>query len=126
MHYFFLFMFIYDSENAPSDEVQNVIALANGSPEASRIVKESLLRHPVPTRYELRTMRTTINEMVTLDLARKVTGDPTLQSPSGQSKATLEASTAHEKAERARLDAKKISEMSIVEIATFFVYRFFG
>lgn len=118
-----LLLFAYDYLQAPANEVKGVVTMAEGNAEATQIVKEFLAQHPVPNNTELRSLKKSINEQVALDVSRKATGNPSLQSPMEQSKADAEARAQYEKQERTRIMTKSFSEMNVSEKATFALYK---
>jgi hypothetical protein len=77
-----IFWIVDNTASSSADDIKNVIEKSAPSLAATQIVKDGLSSTPVPTWSELRALRERVNETLAIELARKVTGDDSLKTPS--------------------------------------------
>lgn len=65
---------------ADVSDVQEVVAMAQRSPEARALVAETLKSNPNPSNGALRSLRSKVNDVLVTATAREVTGDASLSS----------------------------------------------
>lgn len=103
-----LLMMVRDNSPAKPEDLQGVISLASINPEANAALAAALLETPNPSRADLDGMRDRVNEIVVTEIAKEVTGETTLQTPS-VARATREL---HQAQYLAALESKAWAEMS--------------
>lgn len=70
------FFYAYSQMPANTQDINTAVALAKSSPEATRILTESLKAESAPTKSELSTARTAIEAQLVREQVTSITGTP--------------------------------------------------
>lgn len=114
-----LYWLLSDYFPARAVDLQEVVALAGQNPAANVVLAASLKETPNPNRMELRRIRSHVNEVIVTEMARIVTGDKTIETPS-ERQANREREAV---ARTAALESKSFGEMSNEERAELVVSK---
>ena len=105
----------WDLSPAPAADVKAVVEMVNEVPAARIKVQTFLANNPSPNNVELKNLKRDINDLVVLEEAKKITGNPDLKSSSEQQAETDAVMAAMQQSQRQEIAAKKSSELSMTE-----------
>lgn len=114
---FALWAWAPDFVPADAADIKALVERAQANDAAKNAVSSALNESPNPSKSEFRRMERTVDEVLVTTIAREVTGDQSLQTPSDARKAKEAAHNAREN----ELASKKWSAMSGEEQARFLV-----